>query len=118
MTKAHIGPTFDTSVYTLIGDHMRIYSVWSNGKAPLNGGGGRYIGRVWKTEGYGWVAAPPRFDGAADSGSCEVNRSIRLFRTRKDACLFLYGHIMGIGAVKLAATMATMPWARKPEITV
>ena len=117
MTKAHSGPSFDTSVSTLVGADMCVYSVWVNGKAPLNGGGGRYIGRVWNSGGYGWVAAPPRFDGIEDSWTCEVSRSIRHFRTRKDACLFLYGHIMGIGAVKFAATMATMPWARKPQIT-
>lgn len=111
MAKA-IGPTFDTSVYTLLGDE-KIYSIWSNGKAPVNGGGGVYVGRVWQQAPYGWVAAPLRRDGLADSWSDEVNRSIRSFHTRKDACLFLYGHFLGVGSVKLAQVMASMPFANR-----
>lgn len=114
-----IGPSFDMGDVTRLADGTALYSVYVNGKAPLNGGGangvpaGRYIGRVWSQEPYGWVAAPLAMAGAgADSWQAEVQRSVRHFKTRKDACLFLYGHVMGVGAVKLADTLAAMPWGK------
>jgi hypothetical protein len=103
MTSAHIGPRFDCNDVTRLADDTVIHGVWVNGFAPLNGGGaagkplGLYIGRVWKTSGYGWVAAPLSLDPASDqSWSAEVQRSVRHFKTRKDACLFLYGYDMGV----------------------
>lgn len=110
-----VGPSFDCNDITRLADGTVIYGVWANGKAPLNGGGGRhpsgrYVGRVWQTEGYGWVAAAPSMTGG-DSWSEEVGRSVRYFRTRKDACLFLYGHAYALGAIKFAEAMAAMPRA-------
>lgn len=114
--RKKIGPAFDTADVTILPDGTRICGVWVNGKAPLNGGGngviplGRNIGRVWSQGDYGWVAAPLRLnDGLADSWSDEINRSVRHFRTRKDACVFLYGVAHGIGSVKLTATLASLP---------
>jgi len=100
-----IGPTFPIgSGHTVLADGTEIHSVYANGKAPLDRRAdepaGIYIGRVWKQGGYGWVAAPKRYDDAADSWSDEVTRSTRHFRTRKDACLYLYGYMHAMGAVK------------------
>lgn len=101
-----IGPMFPVGTgHTILADGTVLHSVYANGKAPLdclaNERAGIYIGRVWKTEGYGWVAAPKRFDGEADSWSDEVTRSTRFFRTRKDACLYLYGYMHAMGVLKV-----------------
>ena len=99
-----IGPQFDCNDVTRTDSHV-IYGVWANGKAPLNGGGapgtflGAYIGRVWQQDSYGWVAAPPKSlwgrGTEPDSWSEEVNRSVRHFARRKDACLYLWGFAQG-----------------------
>lgn len=89
-----IGPKFYVGDVTRTGD-LVLYSMYANGKAPLDGGGGTYVGRVWKS-GDGWVAAMPAHpDDTPDSWSAEISRSVRLFARRKDACIFLWGHGMG-----------------------
>ncbi len=72
----------------------------------------RYLGHIWENAGYGWVAAPPRLDDREDSWHDEVTRSVRYFASPRDACMYLWGHIEGVGAVRLAEKLATMPWAR------
>lgn len=112
MSRA-VGPTFPVGTgHTILADGTTIHSVYANGKAPLDRRAdepaGVYIGRVWKTEGYGWVAAPKRYDGEADSWSDEVQRSTRYFSTRKDACLYLYGYLHAMGSVKVREERARL----------
>lgn len=116
----HTGPAFHPTIDTRLADGTQLHSVYVHGYAPLDGGGngvrplGRLLGRTWKTDGYGWVAAPLALpDSGPDSWSAEVQRSTRYFRTRKDACLFLYGWAMGLGALKARDAIAAMPWAVK-----
>ncbi|MFG1602861.1 hypothetical protein [Actinoplanes sp. NPDC049265] len=106
MTRKHIGPEFHVCIGTRLADGTELHDVYVGGRCPLDGGGARYplgrrLGRAWKQEGYGWVAAPLALpDSGPDSWSAEVSRSVRHFRTRKDACLFLYGWASGLGALK------------------
>lgn len=115
--RTPIGPTFDCNDITRVGT-MVIYGVWANGKAPLNGGGapgvnlGLYLGRTWQQEGYGWVAAPKRYDSESDSWSDEIDRSVRFFRARREACVFLWGYQQAHGRQAYERAMAEMPWAR------
>ncbi len=119
-----MGATFKGHVFhigdcTILADGMRVYSVYVNGKAPLNGGGangvpaGTYVGRVWETKGYGWVAAPlPVHLTGSDSWAAEVDRSIRYFRTRRDACLFLHGFDAGVRRTKHRDAIVGTPLER------
>ncbi len=108
MARNTIGPTFHTGDTTTLADGTRVHSIYANGKAPLNGGGangvplGRLIGRVWSTDGYGWVAAPMpvHLPDGRDSWANEVARSIRHFRTKREASMFLYGYANGVGATR------------------
>lgn len=75
----------------------------------------RYLGRVWENAGYGWVAAPARPDKREDTWGDEVRRSIRYFASQRDACLYLYGHLDGVGSARLAQKLATMPWMRSQD---
>jgi hypothetical protein len=108
---ATIGPKFYFGVtQTCDYPSMSLYSVWANGRPPLDGGDGVYIGRVWKQEGYGWVAAMPAHpDDTPDSWSAEVNRSVRHFATRKDACIFLWGFFLGTRRDAARQALATLP---------
>lgn len=76
---------FDVTVTDVEG---RIYGAYVDGKAPLSGGGGRYVGRVWHARD-GWVAAPPATGGTGDSRAAEVARGVRGFRTRLAAVEYL-----------------------------
>lgn len=109
------GPWFTMGDYTILADETRLYSVYANGYAPLSGGGangrpaGQYLGRVWQQAPYGWVAAPKTSGGGSDSWSREIDRSHRHFRTRRDACMFLYGYERALGRARYEAAMAEMP---------
>jgi hypothetical protein len=76
----------------------------------------RPLGRIWEQKPYGWVAAPLPLPGVEgpDSWSQEIDRSVRHFRTGRDACMFLYGVAMGIGAVKAHAAIKALPWKTVP----
>jgi hypothetical protein len=65
-------------------DENLIYSVWHGGHAPLNGGGGTYIGRVTRKI-TGWYATTD--DGQAYDDLPWVGG----FRTRTEATVFLVG---------------------------
>lgn len=128
MTIANpIGPQFSVGESETLADNTRIYSVHSFAivtphkladdspepepeRTPL-----RRLGRIWETKGYGWVAAPVRLDDGKDNWGDEVNRAVRFFASERDACMFLFGHISGVGAVRLAEKMASMPWNRAAE---
>jgi hypothetical protein len=117
VTRKHIGPEFHVCIGTRLADGTELHDVYVGGRCPLDGGGARYplgrrLGRAWKQDGYGWVAAPLALpDSGPDSWSREVDRSTRFFRTRKAACLFLHGWANALGALKAQGTLhAAFPW--------
>lgn len=102
-------PIFQTGVSEVLADGTELLSVRvSFGE---HGDQLRYLGRIWENRGYGWVAAPAS-TGRADSWAAEVQRATRSFENERDACMFLYGHISGVGYVKFQQALATMPWMR------
>jgi len=114
--------TFHMGDYTLIGE-LKAYSVYANGKAPLNGGGangvprGVYLGRVWRSgnDGAPWVASPPCPDGERDSWAAEVDRSVRGFSTRYAACVYLWGFRHGRYDAEKRERIAKLPGSRMPS---
>lgn len=125
MTETTVGPQFHIGVSETLPEGTVIHSVRGYTLAPPSGVDiheemglavpaptVRYLGRVWETAGCGWVAAPPRPDEEADSWFDEVGRSVRYFASQRDACLYLYGHLEGIGAARAAQALASMPWRR------
>jgi len=115
MPRTPIGPTFDTDDVTTQATGTALYGVWVNGYAPLNGGGardkplGKYIGRVWQQGRHGWVAAPLPLSGERDSWAAEVERSVRHFRTKREACVFLWGWDLAIRKPATLAAIAAIP---------
>lgn len=107
------GPTFDTSDPTRT-DHLVIYSVYANGKAPLNrrnyDPAGLYVGRVWFSgTAYGWTAAPRRTDGGLDSWQAESMRATRYLRSKREACVFLWGVFHGVADRARQESIARIP---------